>query len=333
MRIGTRNIGPGSQVFIVAEMSCNHNGSLDLALRLIDAAKAAGADAVKFQLYTPDEMTCRSDHPAYRLTDGPWAGRTLWDLYSEARTPLTWLPRLAAHAEQAGILWFASVFGPESLAVAEACGCPAYKVASAEVTHLDLVRAMAATGKPVLISNGMVRSISPLVGTCLRVDTDWLELLCVSDYPAHPEDYALGVSKPNPWGVSDHTTTNTVAVAAVALGACVVEKHLMLTSGAYMVGNGLPLDADHSIEPDEFRHYVAAIRASEAMLRNTELKLRGSQWRRRLVYARDLPAGHVLTEDDVVVKRCGEGLVPELDGMKSPWPLRHDVRMGDPVMP
>src|SRR3990167_4608896 len=320
MNIAGGEVGPGQPVFVVAEISCNHVGRLDLALRLIDAAAEAGADAVKFQAYTPDEMTVRSEHPAYRLTEGPWAGRTLWDLYTEAQTLREWFPALIERAKARGLIWFASVFGTESLAFLEGLGCPAYKIASAEVTDLELVRAVAATGRPVLLSDGMAADRRVLTAWDVMLESRpgyscaWLR--CVSDYPADPASYSLasGGDWSENWGLSDHTMTDTVAVAAGVLGACVVEKHLMLRVTEYGDGPAsLPLDCGHSLTPPQFTAYVAAIRATEAMLRNTERKISGSQWRRRLVFARDLPAGHVIGPDNVRTARCGQGRGPGED--------------------
>lgn len=355
MKIGTREIGPGEPVFVVAEISCNHAGSFDHALALINAAHAAGADAVKFQAYTPTEMTCQSDHPAYRLTEGPWAGRTLWELYTEAQTPLEWFPALTQHANFLGLVWFASVFGPESLAAMEALGCPAYKIASAEVTDLALVRAVAATGKPVLMSDGMATDGQLEAVVKMLWEWDGLDeegdpisyshfenlvaLHCVSDYPSRPESYSLGclqyesdLSDPfTRLGLSDHTTGNDVAVAAVALGACVIEKHLMLDLVRYGDGPAaLPLDVGHSVTPIMFQHYVEAIRATEAMVRGTARRLSGDPWRRRLVYARDLPVGHVLEAEDVRTARCGAGRLP--DDAPIGERLLIDVWAGDPVL-
>jgi len=360
MRIGEHEIGPGHPVAIIAEIGPNHAGSLDLAKRLIRAAKDSGADGVKFQCYEPSCLTMQSDHPAYRLTEGPWAGRTLWDLYSEAQTPFAWFPELAAECKRVGIPWFASVFSPAGLAVLEAVGCPAYKIASAEVLDLDLVRAVAATGKPVILSDGMAtddalrlafRAVREAQGRDEGDAADALGLHCVSEYPAGPCLYALAFHNHNrphwqnwplwAWGVSDHTLNDTLAVAAVALGACMVEKHLMLPEQDYLSASAgrqpshinderwLPLDYSHSITPSELARYVRAIRDTETMMVNTDRKLSGSQWRRRLVFARDLPAGHVLTTDDVTVKRCGEGAEPWEDVTTAKLP--ESVRQGDPV--
>lgn len=327
MKIGTREIGYDQPVFVVAEISCNHAGSEQLAHQLIRAADRAGADAVKFQCYTPDELAPQSDHPAYILPDGPWAGRNLHDLYVQARTPFAWFTGLIHEAEDHGMHWFASVFGRDSLAFMESLDCPAYKIASAEVTDLALVRAIAATGKPVILSDGMATD-DQVEAAWDVIPADLVELRCVSDYPADPRSYSIDRDTEYLWGLSDHTTGNDVAIAAVALGACVVEKHLMLDSRDYVTP---PLDLDHSVTPDQFADYVRAIRATEAMLSNPERKISGSAWRRRWVYARGLPAGHVLEASDVRTARCAEGREADT-AIPVGWTLSADVRAGDPVL-
>jgi len=345
MKIGTREIGYDQPVFVVAEISCNHAGSEQLAHQLIRAADRAGADAVKFQCYTPDELAPQSDHPAYILPDGPWAGRNLHDLYVQARTPFAWFTGLIHEAEDHGMHWFASVFGRDSLAFMESLDCPAYKIASAEVTDLALVRAIAATGKPVILSDGMATD-DQVEAAWDVIPADLVELRCVSDYPADPRSYSIDRDTEYLWGLSDHTTGNDVAIAAVALGACVVEKHLMLDPEGYgcdckpellegrhdsMCPYIAPLDVDHSVTEAQFFRYVRAIRATEAMLSNPERKISGSAWRRRWVYARGLPAGHVLEASDVRTARCAEGREADT-AIPVGWTLSADVRAGDPVL-
>jgi N-acetylneuraminate synthase len=354
--IAGRQLGPGHPVFIVAEISCNHRGSLDLARHLVHAAKDAGADAVKFQCYLPSELTMDSDHPTYVMTEGPWAGRRLYDLYTEAATPFEWFHELFALAHNIGLIPFASVFGSESLALMQSLACPAYKIASAEVEDLDLVRMVAETGRPVIFSDGMTKG--PARAKMLRVLHDAqnrsegemsnaLRLRCISEYPATPESYGLGDfiyrDFNGPWGISDHTLGNEVAIAAIALGACMVEKHLMLERDVYAsrVIRGddprrddyMPLDAGHSLTPAQFAEYVAAIRRTEAMMqpRNPDASQTSSQWRRRLVFARDIHAGERITNADLRTARCSMGLEPS-ERSHVIGSAEYDIKAGTPTL-
>lgn len=354
LTIAGREIGPGRPTFVVAEISCNHRGSLDLARKLVHAAKDAGADAVKFQAYLPSELAVDSDHPAHVMTEGPWAGRRLFDLYTEARTPLEWLPELFALARELDLIPFASVFGAESLAACEEwrVACEAYKIASAEVADLELVRAIAATGKPVMLSDGMSAAwelMRPVAEVHAITGLRPLVLRCISEYPAAPESYGLrdvtdayGLIIID--GISDHTLGNEVAIAAVALGACVVEKHLMLEPLEYadpdfprllphlaVATAKFPLDADHSVTPTQFRQYVEAIRRTEAMMQpRKELPQTSNQWRRRLVFARDLPAGHIVNAADIRTARCAYGPEPSERSRLIGTALAYAVKAGDP---
>lgn len=341
MRIGAHEIGRGHPVFVVAEIGPNHIGSYALATQLVREAAKAGASAVKFQVYTPDELTCDSDHPAYRMTSGPWKGRKLFDLYTDAMTPWEWMPPLMELADSLGMVAFASVFGPASLDYMESLGCPAFKIASAEVEDLDFVRLVASKGKPVILSDGLGREASnAATGVYARTTGDHscqnvAVLRCVSAYPATPDSYGLEPARdelgdPLP-GLSDHTLGTETAVAAVALGACIVEKHLRLASYDYPQGER-PHDYDHSIAPQDFASYVRAIRATEAMVNGKgERGTDSEQWRRRLVFARDLPAGHVLTREDVRTARCGEGTHPNMVVCVLGNATPADVKAGDPV--
>ena len=340
MNIATRTFGPGSPC-IAAEMSCSHSGREDLAHALIDAAKEAGADAVKFQLYEPADLTIDSDLPHFRLTEGAWAGRTLWDLYEQAKTPRSWFPGLFAHAREVGLIPFASVFSLEGVGYLEALDCPAYKIASAEVVCLDIVRAAAQTGKPVILSDGCAtpRQMVDALGAICSVRADWKEqtccLRCVAEYPADPASYGLAPDgwNPHPWGVSDHSTNALVPAVAAALGASMVEAHLMLDASTYLAAaSPFPLDAGHSYFPVEFAEMVDAVRLAARIAHGPHTEQRTTQgFRRRLVWARDLPAGHVVTPEDVLCVRCGEGAEPDVDIEGRVLRLAEDVEKWGPV--
>ena len=239
----------------------------------------------------------------------------MWDLYAEAATPYHWLPDLFAHAADVGIPLFASVFSARGLDELEAVGNPVYKIASAEVADTRFVELVASTGKPVIISDGMATP-SQMAAAMKAVPKDRLVVLkCVSEYPARPEGYNLATLRVLQHGgiacgVSDHTTDRTVPVMAATLGACMLEKHLMAADNA----EAEPLDRDHSLSPFEFARMVQAVRDAEAAVGSVLLGANeeaGKGWRRRLVAARDLPAGHTLSGDDIAVVRCGAGLEPD----------------------
>src|SRR5262249_25441946 len=232
-------VGPGEPCYVIAELSGNHNQELSRALDLVEAAAAAGANAVKLQLYTPDSLTIDSDMPAFRIDGGTlWAGRTLYELYGEAMTPWEWYPELAAAARDAGLQCFASAFDAESVDFLVAQGAPAIKIASFELVDLELLATAAATGKPVLVSTGMASydEIDRAVRTVRCAGTGGIGLFrCNSAYPADPHEMDLR-TLPNmraawhaPIGLSDHTLDSTAATVAVALGACMIEKHLTLS--------------------------------------------------------------------------------------------------------
>jgi sialic acid synthase SpsE len=245
-----------SSPYIVAEMSANHLGSLDRALAIIDAAADAGADAIKFQLFEPERLA-----PDAAITEGPWKGRSTHDLYREAQTPRLWFPTLIERAQARGIDWFSSVFDADGLAFLESLDCPRYKISSFEIVDLDLIRAVAATGKLLIVSTGMATR-NEIHKVMDLIDAKQLTLLkCTSAYPAPIEEINLkSMCYLGRCGLSDHTLGNTVAIAATALGASVIEKHLTL-----LRADGGP-DAAFSMEPDEFRQMVTECRRARAAL-------------------------------------------------------------------
>jgi pseudaminic acid synthase len=314
-----RAIGPGHPVLIVAELSGNHNGELSRALELIHAAKACGADAVKLQTYTADTITMDADGPYFRIPEGPWVGMRLYDLYRQASTPWEWHDQLFAEARRAGLLCFSSPFDPSSVDFLEGLGCIAYKVASFEVVDVPLLERIAQCKKPVIVSTGMatLAEIERATTTLRQGGSPSLALLhCISAYPALPKDMhlrnipLLANIFQCPVGLSDHTLTPTAAVAAVALGASVVEKHLCLRRG-----DGGP-DSGFSLEPQEFAELVRSIRDAEQALTAPvafgagEAEAGNILLRKSLFAARDIALGHVLELADVRVIRPGHGLPP-----------------------
>jgi pseudaminic acid synthase len=311
----------GRHPIVIAELSANHGGSLTRALECIAAAAEAGADAIKLQTYTPDTMTLDSDRPEFRIVGGPWGGRTLYDLYREAHTPWAWHAELAAAARARGVPLFSTPFDATSVAFLETLGMPAYKVASFELTDHELLATIAATGKPVIASTGMAtlaeidEAVRIVRGVWGGRDPGLSLLRCVSAYPAEPRHMnlatipelgrAFGVVP----GLSDHTLGHTVAVAAVALGARVIEKHFTLRRA-----DGGP-DSAFSLEPAELRALCTAVREAslavgEVRFGPTEGEAPNRLFRRSLFVAADLPAGAVFTRDNVRVVRPGHGLPP-----------------------
>lgn len=318
-RIGTRSLQAGAPALLVAELSGNHNGSQERARELVRAAARAGADAVKLQTYTADTITLDVDNEYFRIESGPWAGRRLYDLYREASTPWDWHAELFATAREEGLLCFSSPFDPTAVDVLEDLGCPCYKVASFEIVDIPLLERVAATGKPVIMSTGMANrsEIALAVDTLRGGGCPALCLLaCVSAYPARAEDLKL---RNIPWladtydcpaGLSDHSAGHLAAVAAVAMGAVMVEKHLTLSRS-----DGGP-DAGFSLEPEEFAALVSAVRTVETALAQGVVEGPGQAeagnvtFRKSLFVVRDLPAGHLLGDGDLRVVRPGHGLAP-----------------------
>ena len=340
MMIAGRRIGPGEPVYVVAELSANHHQDYEQAVRLVAAAAEAGADAVKLQTYTADTLTLDSDRPEFRIGAGsPWAGRTLHDLYAEAYTPWEWQPRLKEVAERLGLALFSTPFDPTAVEFLEAMGVPAYKVASFEIVDLPLIRQIAATGKPVIVSTGMAtrEEIAEAVATIRAAGNEQIALLkCTSAYPSPPESMNLrtipdlAASFGVPAGLSDHTLGIAVPVAAVALGATIVEKHFTLSRDL-----GGP-DAPFSLEPAEFKAMVEAIRTAEKALGEVAYGPRPDEtpslaFRRSLFVVADVAAGEPLTADNVRSIRPGHGLAPKhLDRVLGRRAAR-DISRGTPL--
>jgi N-acetylneuraminate synthase len=311
-----RAVGDGHPVYVVAELSANHGGSLERAKRTILAARDAGADAIKVQTYTPDTLTLRSRAAPFVVkTRNAWDGRTLWDLYAEAMTPWEWHADLQQTATEAGLAFFSTPFDPTAAAFLRDLDPPAYKIASFELVDLPLIEHVARLGRPMILSTGMAThdEVIAAVRTCRDAGNDAIALLrCVSAYPASAADMHLGsLSVLRELGVvlglSDHTRDSTAAIAATALGARIVEKHFTLDRSL-----GGP-DSFFSLEPDEFRALVGAIRATEQAVRGPRFgpapdERAGLAFRRSLFVTRDVQAGEVLTCDDVRSVRPSDGI-------------------------
>ncbi len=317
--IAGRAIGAAHPPFIVAELSGNHNGSIDRARRLIDAAKSAGADAVKLQTYTADTITIDHDGPGFLIEDGLWAGRRLYDLYREAATPWEWHQALFDHARAQGLIAFSTPFDFTAVDFLVSLEAPAYKIASFELTDLPLIVRAAATGKPLIISTGLgsLDEIGEAVAAAHDAGCRDLVLLhCTSAYPAPPEEARLrGVGElADRFGVlaglSDHTPGTTISAAAVALGACVIEKHMTLRRA-----DGGP-DAAFSLEPPEFERLVADCRTAWAALGPKNFARASSEtenaiFRRSLYVVRDIVESEEFTPENVRSIRPSFGMAPK----------------------
>jgi N-acetylneuraminate synthase len=341
MQIGDRRLGADSRPFVVAEMSGNHNQSLDRAMAIVDAAADAGADAIKLQTYTADTLTLDVRHGDFVIADpqSPWAGQHLHDLYRAAYTPWEWHGPILEHARRRGLLGFSSPFDETAVEFLETLGVPAYKIASFELVHLPLIRKAAATGKPLIMSTGMA-TLEEIASAVTAARTagcrDLVLLKCTSTYPApasnsnlrtlpHLRD-AFGCEV----GVSDHTNGIGAAVAAVAQGAVFIEKHLTLrrTDGG--------VDSTFSMEPQEFKLLVdESARAWEALGQvsyGPTVSDRASVALRRSIYiAEDIPAGTTLSKAHLRVVRPGGGLAPAFYEAVLGRITARDARRGTPV--
>jgi N-acetylneuraminate synthase len=340
IKIGNREIGPGRATYMIAELSANHNGSFQRAADLVRAARDCGADAVKLQTYTADTLTVRSDRPEFRISGATlWDGRSLHDLYAEAFTPWDWQPRLKALADELGLDLFSTPFDPTAVDFLEGMGVPAYKVASFELVDLPLIEKIAGTGKPVILSTGMatLAEIAEAVETVRHAGGAGLALLkCTSAYPAPPDEMnlrtiphladAFGV----PVGLSDHTLGIAVPVAAVALGAAIIEKHFTLSRAEPGP------DSTFSLEPHEFRAMVDGVRTAEKALGTVHYGLSGKDkasriFRRSLFVVRDVRAGEPFTEQNVRSIRPGHGLPPKFLANVLARRAAHDLAKGTPL--
>lgn len=318
MIIGNHNLS--EKVFIIAELSANHNGSLDTALKTITAMKASGADAIKLQTYTPDTITLDCDSEMFTISQGTlWDKRKFYDLYAEAMTPWEWHKILFDHTKSLGMEAFSSPFDPSAVDFLFRLDVPAYKIASFEITDIPLIEYTAAKGKPIIISTGIatLSDIEEALSACVRMGNDQITLLkCTSAYPAALEEMNLltipdmierfGVTV----GLSDHTMSLSAPIAAVALGARVIEKHFILDR---VMGGA---DSAFSLEPAEFRLMVDAVRDTEKLMGKVTYdlsakSLKSREFSRSLFIACDVKAGETVTTANVRSVRPGFGMAPK----------------------
>lgn len=338
--INNRQIGHGQPVYIIAEMSANHGQSYDEAVKIIHAAKEAGADAIKLQTYTPDTMTIDCDNEYFRIGKGTiWEGQNLYDLYKEAYTPWEWQPELKKIANDLDMDLFSTPFDNTAVEFLEKMDVPAYKIASFELVDIPLVQRVARTGKPIIMSTGMatLAEIDEAVQAAREAGCEELALLkCTSSYPADPAEMNLRTIPHMseafnvPVGLSDHTLGIAVPVAAIALGACIIEKHFTLS-------RALPgPDSAFSLEPHEFKAMVEAVRTAEKAFGNVSYQVSEREkasrvFRRSLFVVKDMKAGEVFTEDNVRSIRPGYGLacrdIKHVIGRKA----TREIRKGSPL--
>ncbi len=327
-------------MYVVAEISANHNQNFEQAVRLIHAAKEVGADAVKLQTYTPDTITIRSDREYFHIGGGTlWDGRTLYDLYGEAHTPWEWQPKLKQVAGDLGLDLFSSPFDSTAVDFLEGMGVPAHKLASCEVVDIGLIQKMAGTGKPLIISTGMAtgEEIEEALSAARDAGCTQIALLkCTAAYPALPDEMNLRTIPAMAQrfqvlvGLSDHTMGIAVPVAAVALGACILEKHITLS-------RSLPgPDSAFSLEPEEFKSMVEAVRIAEKALGEAQFGPSAHEqstrvFRRSLFIVEDVKQGQALTSENVRSIRPGHGLhtrhLPEVIGKRA----ARNIERGTPM--
>jgi N-acetylneuraminate synthase len=338
--IAKRTIGAGLPTYVIAELSANHHQKFEEAVKIIRAAKDAGADAVKLQTYTPDTITIACDRPEFRIEGTIWEGRQLHDLYGEAYTPWDWQPRLKEVANDLGLDLFSTPFDATAVDFLEEMNVPAHKLASFELVDIPLIQKMARTGKPLIMSTGMstLEEIEEAVRTARDAGATQIALLkCTSAYPALPEEMNLRTIPELarrfdvPVGLSDHTMGSAVAVTAVALGACIIEKHLTLSRAEPGP------DSTFSMEPHEFKAMVEAVRITEKALGEVHFGIEAKEtssrvFRRSLFVVQDVKRGEPFTSENVRSIRPGFGLhtrhLPEVLGRSA----ARDIERGTPLV-
>ena len=338
--IDGKKIGSDFPPYIIAELSANHNGDINRAFEILEMAKRCGADAIKIQTYTQDTITIDCDKPEFKVKGGLWDGRTLYDLYTEAHMPWEWHKPLFEKAKKLGITIFSSPFDFTAVDLLEELGTPAYKIASFEAIDLPLIEYVAKTGKPMIISTGMANEeeIREAVETAKNAGCKELVVLhCVSGYPAPASDYNL-VTIPDMakrfnvlTGLSDHTIDNTTAISSVALGACLIEKHVTLDR------NGGGPDDSFSLEESELRHLcqnskIAWSARGRVNYDRKESEKGNIQFRRSLYFVEDIGEGEVILESQIRSIRPGYGMPPKyrdsVIGKKTTRPIKSGTKVG-----
>lgn len=334
MLIDGKEVAGGLTPYIIAEASCNHGGYLDNAISLIEAAKYAGADAVKFQAYTPDTITLDCNKPDFLIQEGLWKGQTLYDLYTKTHTPFEWFPKLFKHAKKCGITIFASVFDNTSVDMLRKLDCPAYKIASMEITDIPLIRYAAQSNKPMIISTGMAdfKEVRAALEACENENVAFLH--CTSEYPGTVEWSDLSrmlllkvfLGQKAVVGVSDHTAgPMIVPISATALCAAIIEKHIRLDDVQTE-------DAEFSLKPDNFKLMVQCTKYANEAIKLREFVSNPSRQLRRSLYAvEEIRDGESFTESNVRSIRPGYGIapknLPKLIGKKA----EQNYRRGDRI--
>ena len=338
--IGSREISEGNSAFIIAELSANHNQNYDIAVKTIEAAKEAGADAIKLQTYTADTITLDCDNEYFQIKQGTiWDGTTLYKLYQQAYTPWEWQPKLKEIAESLGLICFSSPFDKTAVDFLEKMNVPAYKVASFEITDIPLIEYIASKEKPVIISTGIAEEveIGEAVDACRRMNNEQVILLkCTSEYPAPFEDMNLNAIPylKNKFGcitgLSDHSMGISVPAASIALGAKVIEKHLILDRSL-----GGP-DSSFSLNPAEFGEMVKSVREVEKALGRAGLELnektkKSRQFARSLFVVKDVKQGEIFTLENVRSIRPAFGLPPKLINAVLGKKAKKEIKKGTPL--
>jgi len=336
IHINNRRIGPDEPPYVIAELSANHNGRLETALRIIEEAKRAGADAIKLQTYRPDTITLDCDNEEFCIHGGLWDGRTLYALYEEAHMPWEWHAPLFEYARKLGITIFSSPFDNTAVDLLEDLNTPAYKIASFEAIDLPLIKYVASTGKPMIISTGMAdaEEIQEAIDAAREGGCRELAILhCVSGYPAPAVDYNLRTITDMierfglVTGLSDHTLDNTTAIASVVMGASIIEKHFTLDR------NGGGPDDSFSLEPSELSALCSGARTAWEALGDVDYGRKSSEqdnvkFRRSLYFVKDMKAGDVIVTDSVRSIRPGFGLPPKYLEAVLGMQVKQDVKCG-----
>jgi pseudaminic acid synthase len=339
MEIDGKKIGENCFPYVIAELSANHNGSIETAYEIIDTAKQSGADAVKIQTYRPDTITIDCDHESFCVQGGLWDGRTLYDLYEEAHMPWEWHAPLFERARKLGITIFSSPFDNTAVDLLEDLNSPAYKIASFELVDLPLIKYVATTGKPMILSTGMadVGEMQEAITAAREGGCKDLAILhCVSGYPALAEDYNLRIIPDMikrfglVTGLSDHTLDNTTAIASIAMGVSIVEKHITLDR------NGGGPDDSFSLEPEGFKQLCKGVKMAWKSLGQVNYKRKKSEqgnviFRRSLYVVKDIKAGGIITKENVKSIRPGYGLAPKFYEQVMGRKVFRDISFGSPL--